>query len=1116
MVQGPRILTAVLCAALPLWAQPAAGGSRQADPGPVAQVAQADRAAQPGRMSQPDPVDQLVWTASAVQQMLADRDYPLALALGLVNRAVEQRGAAGAGAAVELLTALQQRRPAFEACRSGQPLEGAVCALEQLHSFAPATLRGELAEEASRLIGLALRPEGTPVGQVGSVALGAFGALGGFGAAGGPGGRGGLGVPGAAGTAGTRVFAQVPVGPAAVAGMSGVLADPFQRYVQHELERVWRTVAHEPALVARARAPADPVLGPVSAPVPVVQLERALRQALGTSPVDAGAVVLAGNATLHGLLERYPVLAALAQLGLTGGDVVEARRGGTPTLADAAALSAVVQHSHAFFNGMVDSARASVRGLVAADSVTAAALGAGLTDWAANRSFVYLAARAAALAGGADAERAAGAIAAVGNAGADLQRLLSGFSAQLGALADAGVPGGAGAPGVLGALGTFGSLGSLGALGSLGERAAVLALSGGVFGIASNLTALLGAAGGGGAHTAREVQALRGVVDTLRLELHDRFTHVDVALDSMFGVLSSSFDRLHVALASGQQANRRELAAIHNDVAALGRGLTRLEENLHSYMHAAYDQDYHRTLVRCLEHRSRHVPPFDELDFPTFSGCLTEFRVRAVRDAKSAILADHGTATDDVALLGALADTDMQNLARRLPLLARTAATRFGNPGLQPRGGIANPVEWAVASQAYLTMLYDWPAHARGMTADDLEDMASVGRELRDVVSNVTVDAQGRPRAAFFDALLGNYERHADALRAQVAAVMSQHETERLRRVPLDSAVRTLRPAEQAGPVTAALPAPARLVDALPADLKAAAILGLDSLVLSYRVTQEDSVVRDEPRRRLFVGLRPFGRVHERRHYARTHVAIDVHYGTLGRVATYEAVGPYTLRRTEQMGGGHDSERVRRAVDHVPDAGRHFLDHEWPYFAAGQWHATHTDAAALRSARDGVEAALRVHAGAVLDDLLATVCTGAEEPRSGATREDAARLRATLDGLSAARALLAAYATVGLSYSLDTRPLLRRALLERDGLFDRAALCGAVAGRQSVLRLVWLDDEPQRRMAALRGELADVLAEPARLPEPLPLVEQTLHQLETAARVQRLRSAAARAPGEQP
>ena len=137
----------------------------------------------------------------------------------------------------------------------------------------------------------------------------------------------------------------------------------------------------------------------------------------------------------------------------------------------------------------------------------------------------------------------------------------------------------------------------------------------------------------------------------------------------------------------------------------MGRRMERMESNLTTYMQAGFDRDYSRTLIRCLEHRERHLPPFDRMEFLVFSECLTDFRVRGAQDARDALLVDRTTPVDDLSLAETLFDLSPENLARRLPLLARVAEQRFSYPGFRGGRGGANPVEWAVASQAYLTML---------------------------------------------------------------------------------------------------------------------------------------------------------------------------------------------------------------------------------------------------------------------------------------------------------------------------------------------------------------------------------------------------------------------------
>jgi hypothetical protein len=118
---------------------------------------------------------------------------------------------------------------------------------------------------------------------------------------------------------------------------------------------------------------------------------------------------------------------------------------------------------------------------------------------------------------------------------------------------------------------------------------------------------------------------------------------------------------------------RARLAGIHEEVVALGRRMDRMEETLHGYMAAGFDRDYNRTLVFCLEHRERVLPPANQIGFDAFSECLADFRARATFDARDALLTDRSTPLDDASLAVALADPSLENLARRFPLLGRVA-----------------------------------------------------------------------------------------------------------------------------------------------------------------------------------------------------------------------------------------------------------------------------------------------------------------------------------------------------------------------------------------------------------------------------------------------------------
>ncbi len=684
--------------------------------------------------------------------------------------------------------------------------------------------------------------------------------------------------------------------------------------------------------------------------------------------------------------------------------------------------------------------------------------GEARVDWAARRSFAWLMGSALSAAGP-ELGETADVARTLGSAAADLRRAASQFPRSLS---------------------------------SFGQSAAVLALGGNVLGVAANVTSFFSAVGIAGPTTGRQVRALRAAVDTLRSELADRLDRVDASLDGLFVALDTNFGRLERAVGASQRANAAELAAIHGDVLALGRALERVDENLHSYMQAGFDRDYNRSLVRCLEHRERHLPPMDVMDFPTFSGCLTEFRIRAVRDARDAILTDQTTPYDDASVAAALSDLSPANLGRRLPLLGRIARDRFGNPGLMVRGAIANPVEWAIAAQAYLTVLSDWPDHARAVSTGDLDAMLGVGHDLRETLRNIVVTSNGMPRTDFFDAILARYEAAADSLHTRVAQLARRTEDDRLQRVHVDSVIRVIEPAEPGRP---ALPSARTVSGLVPPELPAAHALGLGSLSLRYRLVFTDSVARENLSRN--------GRDHDRVTWTTAHITVDVLHSTEGRIAVLEASAAPFRRRTEAVTGDPRNPRVRRTTEHVADPWPLFSAELWPALAnARDWLAT-VDNDAVSRVRDRLDAALKNHAAVEVDALVLSSCAATP------ARAETASLQRALQAMTAAKGLIDAYVLFGLARSVQTHEDLRAALFGEEAVFGGDALCAAVRGGDSVVRLVLVNEAPHERLDRLREVLTDILSQPQSLPEPLDLVERTLYQLEAAREIQSLRVRAA-------
>ena len=780
-------------------------------------------------------------------------------------------------------------------------------------------------------------------------------------------------------------------------------------------------------------------------------LDDILAALVGTHPQRDGDDVLTGVPALRRLAAAYPLL--------------------SPAEVDRGTLDEVLGAYRSYLGGLTASLSSAVE--------PETAQGPTILDWASERAFVYLASRSASMAG---AEAAvAGRVHVLGSAAVDLRYAASTFSASLA---------------------------------SAGRDVALATLNGNVLGIASAVTAFFGAGGGGlGPDAAEEVRAVRSGIEDLGRQVQSGFDGVDARLEALDGTLATRFGRLEELVSVGNVAVERDLAALHDEVLALDARVERAETALQSYIQAGFDRDYSRTLVRCLEHRSRYLPPFDVMEFTVFSECLRDFRVRAAQDSRDALLTDQSTPLDDRSLAAALADSSMQNLGRRLPLLGRAAEQRFAFGGLRGGRGLANPIEWAVAAQAYLSLMREWPQHARTVSPDDLEAILDAGYEIRDAIGSVTATPGDRDATHLAPGtLLGNvlayYQSRVADLTSEADVLARRHRQAGLVRVPPQTLLTRLSAADPDHPT---LTVPQSLAVELPPTVRTAAVLALGNAQITYRLVSQDSIHRENVRRRWLI----FGKRHDRHIYTRTMLVADLRFGELGTIATYWLDGPFVLSRSEEIDGDETSSRVVRTRELVPNPKAHFLTASWPRMSADPeaWGQSPPRSSAIALLESRIEDELRRYATAALDSVFRGACSlsGSTLDLDPADEESVLRIRNALEGLSAARFLLASYVRLALPVSSVSDAELEAALFGPDGLVDGARLCATVTAGESPLRRVWLEEEPLRTAARLEEALTVALTRQAGIREPTALVDTTLDEIETAIRLQRLRTLVARA-----
>lgn len=494
------------------------------------------------------------------------------------------------------------------------------------------------------------------------------------------------------------------------------------------------------------------------------------------------------------------------------------------------------------------------------------------------------------------------------------------------------------------------------------------------------------------------------------------------------------------------------------------------------------------------------------MEYPVFSECLTDFRARGARDARDALLVDRTTPVDDASLAEALADLSGDNLAHRLPLLARAAEQRFGYGGLQGGRGGANPLEWMVASEAYLTMLGDWPEHARSVAPGDLDALLSTGIELEAILRGIVVDPSSGERGILLQRVMSHYGARLAEVGAEAEELARRYQQVQLRRVDPSSILLTMVPMGDGDAPRSPLPVPDAITHDIPGEVRTAAVLALDEPMLVYRTVTVDSVARENFRRGgLFRGRR-----HDRVTRTRTRLEVDLRLRDGRVVASYAVTGPSALRRVEEMSGDETSGRVRSERTVLPDPASHFLAEAWPSVSRhGEWSTSGPRPEMVATLERAIEDELRRHESSSLNRVFGEVCRETSVGGSAlenAEREAAVRLRGALDALTAARAVLAAYVRLALGEAPGSDPRVGELLHGPDGLLDRGTLCRTLAAGESALRVVWLDEEPRLRAGELSGALAAAIERPDGAAGTLAAVEDTVHQLRVALRLQQLRA----------
>ncbi|AKQ64754.1 hypothetical protein A176_001666 [Myxococcus hansupus] len=272
------------------------------------------------------------------------------------------------------------------------------------------------------------------------------------------------------------------------------------------------------------------------------------------------------------------------------------------------------------------------------------------------------------------------------------------------------------------------SVAGLGAAGALTSGAS-LVLVANVLGAVMTLVGLLGDSGPSlDQQILQHVMALRQEVRALHIEMRERFDHIELALNVIFGTMLQEFDRLNAAIAGNTVA----LIHVQNQLAEQA---LRLESVAATILTAIGDVELHDTradvnqYIGYADTYGHPIPTYGE-----YTGPENEFHYAATGIATHAAF----VVPPSLAIAPGVNPTDILNSygeSSSLSYLARLGSFRDSRVA-SPSSAFANPSVWNFAAQAYALLALQNPGYARQVNSTRSAQISLEGQRILDVASS--------------------------------------------------------------------------------------------------------------------------------------------------------------------------------------------------------------------------------------------------------------------------------------------------------------------------------------------------------------------------------------------
>jgi hypothetical protein len=245
-----------------------------------------------------------------------------------------------------------------------------------------------------------------------------------------------------------------------------------------------------------------------------------------------------------------------------------------------------------------------------------------------------------------------------------------------------------------------------------------------------------------------QIRKLTELVETVRIEMHERFDRIDLVLNEVLITLHDNFERIDYT----QRRIIGNVTEIRRELVTVQVKLNEVEQYLSRWLQDTQKDDFVRAVNGCLNYKAKFG-----LDLPRseFVQCATFFYTWATSTALRDLWS--GTTRSDFSDDGIKDNVENFPLSATINWMFRFPAGSLGTAALWPHA-LPNPIEWTLAAQAYLQLMREWPQWAETVSRAQLDTIGQLGQSLVDAIGRGPI-AGGTTSvpSPLFDALIRKY-----------------------------------------------------------------------------------------------------------------------------------------------------------------------------------------------------------------------------------------------------------------------------------------------------------------------------------------------------------------------